>query len=247
MISDVTKTDLNTVTMPSECRTWIITVDPQVEIFGHDIQVDLDWWNAALSERDLVGGPVTCMTEDGSVTDTGTWPLTRGQVFTHASGATEDPEAALGLLWHSMAWGTGSRRRKVLKRMDAIAHDHERTTLALVEAAGMSADRPVDAYERLAPNRKTVIKEFGPAFFTKYLYFAGGGNPGHPCLILDARVAQKLIDIGWTSMHADGGWPSATYGRYLNEIVKPWHASLPANEDGQRPRADLIERWLFGR
>jgi hypothetical protein len=131
--------------------------------------------------------------------------------------------------------------------MDAVKADHERTTRALVEAARLSVDHPVAAYERLAPGRKTVIKQFGPAFFTKYLYFAGHGNPGHPCLILDARVAQRLIDIGWASMHADGGWPSGTYGRYLDGIISPWHQSLPANEDGQRPRADLIERWLFGR
>lgn len=243
----MTKTDLSTVVMPAACREWVLAADPQVKIFDHAILVDLNWWNTALSARRLPGGPVTCVNADGSVTDTGTAKLTRGHVFSMAAGAAGDPELALRLLWHSMAWGTGARRRKVFQRMDAIADDPRQTTLALINAAQLSTTDPIAAYERLAPRRRTIIKQFGPAFFTKYLYFAGGGNAEHPCLILDARVAQTLIEHGWTSMHADGGWPSATYGRYLDGIIKPWHASLPDGEDDRRPRPDLIERWLFGR
>lgn len=56
-----------------------------------------------------------------------------------------------------MAWGAGARLRKVLQRMDAVAADPVATTQALMDAARLSVDSPVAAYERLAPARKTVL------------------------------------------------------------------------------------------
>jgi len=246
MICLVAATDLSTLSAPEGCRNWVIAADPAVEIFGHAISVDLDWWSTALADRGLGGGPVTGIAGDSSTIDSGNCQLTRGHVFNLAAGAADDPDTALRLLWHSLAWGSGSSHRKNHLRMDSIAADPKVATQALMEAARLSVDQPVEAYERLAPEGKTVIHQLGPAFFTKYLYFAGRGEAMHPCLILDARVAGQLIDIGWKTMHTRGSWLSLTYSRYL-DLIWRWQSELPADASGTKPRADLIERWLFGR
>lgn len=66
-------------------------------------------------------------------------------------------------------------------------------------------------------HRRTVVLlgQLGPAFFTKYLYFAGGGEPHHPCTILDVNVARALQDTcGWSSLPITGGWGSSAFDRY---------------------------------
>jgi hypothetical protein len=83
-----------------------------------------------------------------------------------------------------------------------------------------------------------------PAFFTKYLYFAGAGDPRHPCVILDSRVAAALVRIGWTSLHTKGGWPAITYSRYL-DLLGRWSSELGSGRQDGSPRLDLLERWLF--
>ena len=57
MICLVAATDLSNLSAPGGCRNWVIAADPAVEIFGHAISVDLDWWSTALAERRLGGGP----------------------------------------------------------------------------------------------------------------------------------------------------------------------------------------------
>ena len=47
-------------------------------------------------------------------------------------------------------------------------------------------------------------------------------------------------------MHTRGSWLSLTYSRYL-DLIWRWQSELPADASGTKPRADLIERWLFGR
>ncbi|GKV72017.1 hypothetical protein NCCP2145_13980 [Pseudarthrobacter sp. NCCP-2145] len=60
---------------------------------------------------------------------------------------------------------------------------------------------------------------FGPAFFTKWLYFAAYDDPerrqGSAPLILDARVANAL---GWPP--TSGRWPSSAYAEYLRTAAK---------------------------
>ncbi|WP_120285293.1 hypothetical protein [Rhodococcus rhodochrous] len=94
------------------------------------------------------------------------------------------------------------------------------------------------AYDTLYPRGAPAIAHLGPAFFTKYLYFSGAGAPDHPSLILDSRVAATLVDIGWTSLHPETGWPAETYERYCSLLAR-W-----AQEAGN-VRLDLFERWLF--
>ena len=66
----------------------------------------------------------------------------------------------------------------------------------------------------------------GPAFFTKFLFFAVANPPGikpQP-LILDSRVAQTLrTKYGWSIGSAN--WPSAKYAQYLEFVSKVCRAN----------------------
>lgn len=238
----VLPTDLDTLTPPAALRAWTATVDPAIAITGQEIDVDLDWWNTSLTARGLRGGPVTG-TSAGSVTQTGKATITRGHVFDRAANAATDPDAALGLLWHALAWGSGNRYRRNHQRMDSIAADPAAAATALMNAARLSRTSPVKAYQQLYPHDTTAIKGLGPAFLTKYLYMAGGGDPYHPSYILDSRVAATLNCLGWTSLSPLGSWPAFTYSRYVNLLAR-WRTEL-ATPDGTALRGDLIERWLF--
>ena len=72
----------------------------------------------------------------------------------------------------------------------------------------------------------------------KYLYLAGGGDPAHPCCILDENVALALRKTcGWKSLPLKG-WLATAYDRYA-ALLGMW---VDAHDLGRR---DVIERWLF--
>jgi hypothetical protein len=90
---------------------------------------------------------------------------------------------------------------------------------------------PVAAYDALRSRLR--IAYLGPAFFTKFLYFAGYDTTSEPRpLILDRFVARGLR-AGWPR----SGWTSAQYGDYLR------HAHAWAHESGAAP--DAVELALF--
>jgi hypothetical protein len=102
----------------------------------------------------------------------------------------------------------------------------------------LSRTEPRAAYGLLYPNNHTAIPELGPAFFTKYLYFAGGGAAGHPCCILDENVALALHKTcGWRSLPSKN-WLDTAYDRYAALLAR-W---VTKHRLG---RLDVIERWLF--
>ncbi|MFZ2529410.1 MAG: hypothetical protein WAX14_17440 [Rhodococcus sp. (in: high G+C Gram-positive bacteria)] len=234
----MTPTDLTALTPPAPCRDWLPTADPQAQIVDHAITVDLTWWNRSLQDRGLPGGPLVGTDETGRVVDHGLAHITRGDLFTRAAAQGESPAATLTVLWHVLAWGTGRNVRLVHKRMNAIAADRSGAEQTLRTAAALSHTDPHAAYATLYPRRSPLIAHLGPAFLTKYLYFAGAGRPEHPCLILDTRVARALASAGWLSLHPRGGWPPATYARYCT-LAQRW-----AHECGAA-RPDLVEKWLF--
>lgn len=231
-------TDLSTVEVPQTCLAWSKAAHPREVILGHAITVNLTWWNDALHERDLPGGPVVGHDSTGQRVDRGRAVITRGDIFALAAASSGSPTDTLTLLWHTLAWGAGGKVRQVLNRMDSVARDRSAAALALRTAAQLSHRDPERAYDTLYPRGTPAIAHLGPAFFTKYLYFAGAGAPDHPSLILDSRVAAALVDIGWTSLHPEGGWPAETYQRYCTLLAR-W-----AQEAGNL-RPDLFERWLF--
>ena len=198
------------------------------------VSVPSGWWRRALDEDDrppqLRGDAATTL-------------LTRQEVWELAADAKDSAAGARRLLWAAVAWGAGHRLRLCLKRIEAVRLDRDGIGERLREAAALVGRDPVRAYELLHPPRRNLVRHLGPAFGTKFLYFAGGGLLEHPALILDSRVATSLVRHGWTSLGTTGGWPSATYARYL-ERVHAWSREL-----GGLPvvAADQIEKLLFER
>lgn len=124
----------------------------------------------------------------------------------------ESNQDALRLLWHVLAWGSGSKLRLNRRRLDGISKD---PAAALRHAARLSRTDPEAAYQHLAHGADTHLPYLGPAFFTKYLYFAGAGTCDRPSVILDSRVAHALSSrCGWASLSSGGNWPALTYQGY---------------------------------
>ncbi len=209
--------------------------DRQADMAGHEVYVSPQWWNRHLDELGLPGGPLQTR---GTV-------LARPDVWPHATGAADDDEAALRLLWHSLAWGAGRYRRMCLRRMQSVAADLTQAAAALRRSAALATTNPEAAYAVLHSQGRAVISGLGPAFGTKYLYFAGGGRPEHPSLILDSRVAAKLHQHGWLTLRDRGGWPTSTYGKYCR-LARRW-ADEVGERDGVAATADQVELWLFSR
>lgn len=231
---EMTETELDHLPVPDDLRRALAGdyADRARVVAGQRVRVDLDWWNTSLVK---LGAPGGCLWVDGA--DTGQVDVTRAHVFAAAD------QGVWPLLWLSMAWGTGSRRRLVHRRMRAAAADPERYAAALTAAARAAAADPERAYALLYPGDRSLVPTLGPSFFTKFLYFAGGGNPVHRSRILDSRVARSLHRAGWRSLRTGGAWPARTYGRYTG-LLDAWTRTLSA-ELGHQVAADTVERWLF--
>jgi len=238
-------TDLSQVPMPRACRKWLQEADVAAVIHDQWVKVNLTWWNSAIEA--VGGGPVQGTVGD-EMSAVGEGTISRGDLFKIAPRAAFEPDAALALLWHSVAWGAGpSGLRNVPRLIDSVRRNDDAAS-HLMRAASLAVTSPHEAYTLLRPGQKNLFTSLGPAFFTKYLYFASADDSHQPCLILDRNVAVSLFHHGWTSLQADNpkknsNWPVSTYDRYL-ELVTRWLDELEA-DTGQRPRADLIERWLF--
>ena len=127
---------------------------------------------------------------------------------------------------------------ETIRRADIFALADAAAATLLQQAAARSRTDPQAAYELLYPRNRTAIAGLGPAFFTKYLYFAGGGAAHHPCAILDENVALALQrTCGWASLPLSGWLPTA-YQRYAT-LLGMWA------DEHHLTRRDSIERWLF--
>lgn len=209
-------TDLTTLSLPD----WAVPIRPRrLAVDEHTVRIREQWWHNAITSRGLPGDPPVGPT------------LSRAQVW--APGAD-----VFTLLWRALAWGSGSHLRQNVRRLNSVAADVPRAERLLTTAMTLSRDDPVGAYAVLRPGIRNEIGALGPSFFTKFLYFAGGGEPSHPCLILDRVVATALRErCGWASLHPIGPWPANTYGRYC-ELLGRW-----ARRHDRSP--DEIERTLF--
>lgn len=221
----MTATDLADINLPTNVVAELRATDHAQWIDGHTIAVGRQWWTAALTEQGL---------DDTILSET----ISRADIFAIADPALDDPAAALTLLWNALAWGSGAKRRNNKTRIATVARNPEAAGALLQRAAQISRTDPLAAYDLLYPNNKTAISDLGPAFFTKYLYFAGAGDAGHRCCILDENVAVSLNrTCGWTSLPSKG-WLATGYERYAL-LLDRW------SDEHQIARRDLFERWLF--
>jgi hypothetical protein len=206
-------------------------------IHERTLAVSPQWWDQQLVQRGLPGGPLAAR-EVGSISGSPSWQLTCDDLFALA-GDLEDDEAILRLLWHALAWNEGRPSRL----LDAIADHREVVVVALRDAVHLARMRPQAAYELLRSDQQNSLAHFGPADFTKFLYFAGAGNPNHPSLILDHQVATALHNEGgWSSLSLTADWSAETYGRYCRLLMR-W----AVEETARRHRLvcpDEIEQWL---
>lgn len=221
----VTATPLEDIQLPALAIEQLANAQMTDWIDNHQIDVGRDWWTSTLCAHGF---------EDTLVGET----IRRADIFALADQAAETPTGALTLLWNSLAWGSGSKRRNNKARIASVARDREAAAALLQRAARLSRSEPRAAYGLLYPDNRTAIPELGPAFFTKYLYFAGGGAAGHPCCILDENVAMALHrTCGWRSLPSKN-WLDSAYGRYA-ELLTRWVS------EHRLGRLDAIERWLF--
>jgi hypothetical protein len=213
------------IRLPEAAVTELQEVDVAEWIDDHAIVVERASWNQMLSRYGFNDGPV------GEIN-------ARADLFDLAKDASTDPASALRLLFNSLAWASRETHRTTRLSVAKIADDPYDVCQLLQRAAALSHTNPRRAYELLYPRGRAVVADLGPAVFTKYLYFAGGGDAEHPCCILDGNVALALQKTcGWLSL-ASHGWLAPAYERYT-ALLGTWV------EEFGLSRRDVIERWLF--
>lgn len=226
------------VQAPDNLADFIETTPRNQAIDQHGFKLNLQYWNSRIDH--LPGAPpVALMVKLRGL-------ISRGSLFAMADAACEDESnaAAYALLWHTVAWGTGSSHRNTKQRIASVERDVSGIGSALRCAASLSRSDPEAAFGTLQPN-SPLIKSLGPNFFTKYLYFAGAGNPMHRCLIVDKRVLATLsryTEEPLTPKYGSG-YGYKTYSAAV-ELMVDWAEQLSTEE--RQVGFDEIERWAFG-
>ncbi len=203
----------------------------------HSVAVNPGWWGRCLTEY---GFADEMFEAPGDV-------LTRAALFDLGRAAGTSPADARRLLWAALSWGTGRRHRLNKSRIASVSKSPDALGKLLAEAAIGSREDPEAAYRLLRP-AGNAIRYLGPPFATKFLYFAGGGEPAHPCLILDSRVAASLRnDCGWTSLAGVFSWPAESYGAY-SRLLHRWAGEASSQLAQRGPgqvTPDQVEYALF--
>lgn len=215
---------------------------PGVEVvMNHAVSVDGERWRRALTDRGLpsVGGKFA---------DGGRTTVTRKEVF----DLGEQPptvEQAFQLLYYSLAWGLGTKAPRLHQRLDGLAAYRDKAGELLTSAWTLVREgAPAkDVYSTLTTNRgEARIPWFGPAFSTKFLYFAQGSTIEPRYLILDRVVSTNLHRDVWPQGATAGWWPE-TYERYCN-LLGGWAEQATERLDRtRRVRCDEVELALFRR
>lgn len=200
----------------------------------HPITVDADRWRRLATELELPL-PGATFGEDRLVA------LSRGDVLQVAEREING-DNAVQLFYASQAWGLGTKARRLPTRLRALTRDGSVQLLEDAWSAVREGRSPAECYELLiTPKGRTRLFYFGPAFATKYLYFAGGMRLRARCLILDAVVADRLRPHAWPQSPSTGWWPE-TYDRYC-ELLKRWAHQLEGT--GVPVAPDQVEHAIF--
>jgi hypothetical protein len=133
------------------------------------------------------------------------------------------------------AWGYGKTAAYGHSRTQRIIQ-HKQFIASASQAAALLRDgQPVEAYFYL--NNEGHVPGWGPAFFTKFLYFAGGA--AGRALILDARLANAVNHLTPAAGFKRTGWTTPQYAYYLTLMNRI------ATDRGVHP--DHVEAALFAR
>lgn len=210
---------------PANLRNWLAAADRTPQLLDDSVDVDSGWWCSELATH---GFPNTVTADT----------VSRADLFELGAAAAESAEGAIALLWNSIAFCQGRRTGEGRRRITAVGADRERIGSLLQQAAKASRDDPARAFALLKPERGgTTVERLGPSGFTWFLYFAGAGNPTHPCPVLDAEVARTLRRSGWDGLHKTT-WSAAEYASY-SRLVDRWRRECGVE------RNDVIVRGLI--
>lgn len=210
-------------------------------VMNHAVSVDSDRWQRALAARDL-------RPPEGKLGSGQHISVTRKEVF-DLGDQTPTVANAFQLLYYSLAWGLGTRAPWLHQRLDSLAAQEEAAGPLLLDAWALArGGAPIrEAYGTLTSNRGAGrIPWFGPAFSTKFLYFAQGRDAPPRHVILDQVVAKNLRPDAWPDAPTAGWWPETyeQYGRLLDRWAD--QATLRLGR-ARRVRADEIELTVFRR
>lgn len=117
--------------------------------------------------------------------------ITRDDLFALAEidRFEQSHRSVLDLFWNTMAWGIAGTWRNVPRLAKIVGTNVDQIASVLRQAQQLSYGGHVrESYRALNGS----IKHFGPAFFTKFLYFTANRTQPVHALILDARV-----QVGW--------------------------------------------------
>lgn len=235
---------------PANVTEWLReTKSVPIDAHGFlESQLLVDKWNDALRDHGLVHHTVAPWPgADGELR------ITRGDLFDRAALLAmhpDDTDYCFDLLWNTLAWGSGRDGRFIEKRILPFsdAASRKQNVSLLCEAAKHARDGARGAaYRTLIRKGGGRIPNLGPAFFTKFLYFASmplGGESTQPCLILDSRVATALHNAGWAKMRR--GWSNWYTEQYVSycELTDRWAEEL-SQTLGVAVRQDEVELALF--
>jgi 8-oxoguanine DNA glycosylase-like protein len=163
--------------------------------------------------------------------------LNRPVIRTVCRDAAADARAAEFAFVAVMAWGYGTVGYGPFRTRRALDTDNAQHKLRQV-AETLHSEGPIRAYERLAKAGDARLAGLGPAFGTKFLYFAQPSDGSPKALILDRLVAR------WLQLNAGVildplPWNLRTYARYL-DLMHEWSADLGCE-------ADDVEYCIFRR
>lgn len=168
--------------------------------------------------------------------------VNRSDVFEHAARARAGDLSWTVVLVASYAWGY-ARTPFGPFRITRILNQNQHIEETLSEVAELlHSNDPLGAYFVLRNPRNAhgigKIKYLGPAFFTKFLYFARGSDADSQPLILDRVLAQAVRDLcDDPTLLRGASWKTSQYAFYLafmNTLAKQ-----------HRKRPDELERALF--
>lgn len=212
-------------------------LDRDGDLLGSEFKIDTGWWRTELTKA---GWEL-----QGKFAVPGVVAIGRRDLFALAPSAYASSDEVLSFVFHVLFWGSGDSRRHNKKRIAAV-----------LATEGLSRLRrwlelPSDDLEgqfRTFQNRGNLIGHLGPAFFSKLMYFAGGGTPEHRALIIDNRVLRTL-----SKTQAGQHLPvTHDYGlsTYLAAccVLEELAVSARNSADPQLAgvTADLVEFWAFG-
>lgn len=208
-------------------------VPTREQLLAHAVCVDADRWRRLTADLGL--------DQPGNLFGLDRWVnISRGDILRMADGEIT-PSTATQLLYASLAWGLGVKARRLPTRLESLTNDGVPKRLEHAWTAVREGRSPRECYEvLLTPKGRGRIYYFGPAFSTKYLYFASGTRKTPQCLILDAVVAKNLRPIAWPASPTAAWW-SETYGRYC-DLLGRWATAMDA-PDPVGP--DQIEMAIF--